>query len=55
MVDEPDERPASKPTRAKERYAAREGRLLTGKNSRPEVRGYHNRGDPWTEQRYFGD
>ena len=20
-----------------------------------EVRGYHNRGDPWTEQRYSGE
>ncbi|MEH2507386.1 DMSO/TMAO reductase YedYZ molybdopterin-dependent catalytic subunit [Bradyrhizobium sp. AZCC 1578] len=20
-----------------------------------EVRGYHNRGDPWAEQRYSGD
>src|ERR1700716_579967 len=35
MADEKDERPVSKLTRSKQRWA-REGRFLTGKTSRPE-------------------
>jgi DMSO/TMAO reductase YedYZ molybdopterin-dependent catalytic subunit len=67
MADERNEPLTSKLTRTRERWA-REGRFLTGKISRPEnerlppgspgyweVRGYHNRGDPWTEQRYSAD
>jgi DMSO/TMAO reductase YedYZ molybdopterin-dependent catalytic subunit len=43
----------------KQRWA-REGRLLTGRAAHPEEertgfwkeRGYHDRGDPWKEERY---
>jgi len=66
MADENDQPPVSKLTRSKERWA-REGIWKSAKwlqsveileHDAPgywEVRGYHNRGDPWLEQRYSGD
>ena len=65
MADDREPPPDSKLTRTKQRWAA-EGRksakwlkaiefLSADAPGYWEVRGYHNRGDPWTEQRYSGD